>query len=112
MLDDAKAALLASRIKRTEEKDLGVGRVKAIFKIKSVGIIAGAGIESGMFQQGGKVKIIRNGQIVGRGVIRTLQKDKNKVSSVSEGSDCAFAVDGFTDWQQGDIVYHYTEIVV
>lgn len=112
LLDDAKAALVASRIKRIEEKELGVGRVKAIFKIKHLGTIAGAGIESGVFQQGGKVKIVRNGQLIGRGVIKTLQKDKNKVISVSEGSDCAFAVDGFTDWQQGDLVYHYTEITI
>ncbi len=112
LLDDIKAAVNASRIKKIEEKELGVGRVKAIFKIKSAGIIAGAAIESGVFQQGGKVKIIRNGQIIGRGVIKTLQKDKNKVTSVSEGSDCAFAVEGFTNWQQGDIVSHYTEITV
>ena len=55
---------------------------------------------------------VRNGQIVGRGVIKTLQRDKNKVNSVSEGNDCAFAVDGFSDWQQGDIVHHYTEITI
>ena len=112
LLDDLKLAIAASRIKKVEEKELGIGRVKAIFKIKSLGTIAGAGIESGVFQQGGKVKILRNGQLVGRGVIKTLQRDKNKVTSVSEGNDCAFAVDGFSDWRQGDVVYHYTEITV
>jgi len=112
LLDDARAALQESRIKKVQEKQLGVGRVKAVFRIKSVGVIAGAGIESGVFQQGGKVKIVRNGELIGRGVIRTLQKDKNKVSSVSEGSDCAFAVEGFTDWKEGDMVYHIVEVLV
>jgi translation initiation factor IF-2 len=112
LLDDAKEALVASRIKKMEEKEIGVGRVKAIFKIKSIGVIAGAAIESGMFQQGGKVKIVRNGKIIGRGVIKTLQRDKNKVSTVTEGNDCAFAVDNFSDWHEGDLVYCITEIMV
>ncbi|MBP9765256.1 translation initiation factor IF-2 [Candidatus Babeliales bacterium] len=112
LLDAAKESLVQSRIKKVEEKQLGVGRVKAVFRIKSVGIIAGAGIESGVFSQGGKVKVIRNGTVVGRGVIKTLQKDRNKTNTVSEGSDCAFAVDGFDEWQEGDMVYHITEVLV
>jgi translation initiation factor IF-2 len=112
LLDDVKAAVVASRIKKVEEKEIGVGRVKAIFKIKSVGIVAGAAIESGTFQQGSKVKIVRNGKVIGRGVIRTLQRDKNKVSTVTEGNDCAFAVDGFSEWQEGDLVHCFTEVMV
>lgn len=112
LLDDIQLALQQSRIKKIQEKQLGVGRVKAVFKIKSIGVIAGAAIESGVFQQGGKVKIIRNGEIIGRGTIKTLQKDRNKVSSVSEGSDCAFAVDSFSDWKEGDIVHHVIDVMV
>lgn len=112
LLEDAKATLLLSRIKKVQEKILGVGRVKAVFRIKTVGVIAGAGIESGVFQQGGKVKVFRSGEQVGQGVIRTLQKDRNKTSTVSEGSDCAFAVDGFVDWKDGDVVQHYIEILI
>jgi translation initiation factor IF-2 len=112
LLDDIKAVVVASRIKKIEEKETGVGRIKAIFKIKSAGIIAGAGIESGVFQQGSKVKVVRNGKIIGRGVIKTLQRDKNKVSTVAEGNDCAFAVEGFSDWQEGDLVYCITEVMV
>lgn len=112
MLDDIQEALKASRIKKIEEKEIGVGRVKAIFKVKSVGTVAGAGIESGIFQQGAKVKVVRNGKVVGRGTIKTLQKDKSKVSTISEGNDCAFAVDGFSDWQQGDLVYCIIETLI
>ncbi len=112
LLDDAKEAVVNSRVKRIEEKVLGVARVKAIFKIKTIGIVAGAGIESGVFLQGGKVKILRNKVVVGHGIIKTLQKDRSKVSSVSEGSDCAFSTDNFSDWKEGDVVQHITEVAV
>ena len=62
--------------------------------------------------QGGKVKILRGKEIIGRGVIKTLQKDRSKVNSVSEGSDCAFSIDGFSDWKEGDIVQHIVEVAV
>lgn len=112
LLEDAQAALLASRIKKVQEKILGVGKVKAVFRIKSVGVVAGAGIESGTFVQGGKVVVRRDNEIIGRGVIKTLQKERNKVSTISEGNDCAFSVEGFSDWKEGDVVQHITEILV
>ncbi|MFA5998457.1 MAG: translation initiation factor IF-2 [Candidatus Babeliales bacterium] len=111
LIDDAKEAVLKSHIRKIEEKLLGIARVKAIFKIKSVGTVAGAAVESGQLLQGGKVKIYRDKEVVGRGVIRTLQKDRNKVLSVSEGSDCAFAVEGFSSWKNGDVVQHIMEII-
>ncbi|MBP6892262.1 translation initiation factor IF-2 [Candidatus Babeliales bacterium] len=112
LLDDAKEAVINSRVKKIEEKQLGQARVKAIFRIKTIGIVAGAGVESGTLLQGGKVKILRGKEIIGRGVIKTLQKDRSKVNSVSEGSDCAFSIDGFSDWKEGDVVQHITEVAV
>lgn len=112
LLDDAKEAVTASRVKKIEEKQLGTAKVKAIFRIKTIGIVAGAGVESGTLLQGGKVKVLRGKEIVGKGVIKTLQKDRNKVNTVSEGSDCAFSVDGFSDWKEGDVVQHFVEVAV
>lgn len=112
LLDDAKEAVIKSRVKKIEEKVLGIARVKAIFRIKTIGVVAGAAVESGALQQGGKVKVLRNKEIIGRGMIRTLQKDRSKVNSVSEGSDCAFSLDGFSEWKEGDIVQHVIEVAV
>lgn len=112
LLDDAKDAVVKSRVKKIEEKILGVARVKAIFRIKTIGVVAGAAVESGVLQQGGMVKVLRNKEIIGRGVIKTLQKDRSKVSSVSEGSDCAFSLDGFSEWKEGDVVQHIITVAV
>lgn len=112
LLDNMHETLKESRIKKIEEKILGVARVKAIFKIKNIGIVAGAGVESGTLVQGGKVKILRNKQVLGYGIIRTLQKDRSKATSISEGNDCAFSVDSFSDWHEGDVVQYISETMV
>ena len=44
LLDDAKEAVINSRVKKIEEKQLGMARVKAIFRIKTIGVVAGAGV--------------------------------------------------------------------
>lgn len=94
-----------------EEKELGIARVKAIFKIKSIGVIAGAAVEKGTVQKGAKFRVIRAGNVVGTGVIKTLQRDRSTVSTVSAGHDCAFASDNFSGWKNGDEVHCYTETV-
>lgn len=112
LLEDAQEAVRNSRIKKIEEKITAMARVKAIFRIKTIGIVAGAGVEAGSLLQNAKVKILRNKEIIGKGIIKTLQKDRNKVSSVNEGSDCAFSVDGFSDWKEGDVVQQIVETLV
>jgi translation initiation factor IF-2 len=112
LLDDAQEMVKQSRVKKVEQKVVGVARVKAIFRIKTIGVVAGAGVESGSLLQHGKVKILRNKELIGQGIIKTLQKDRNKVSSVEQGSDCAFSVESFADWKEGDVVQHYVENLI
>lgn len=112
LLEDVEEFLEKNKVIQKEEKQLGVARVKAIFKIKTVGVIAGAAVESGSLQKGAMVKVLRDGSVVGKGVIKTLQKERTTVNSISEGNDCAFAVSDFSDWKIGDKVQCYTEVEV
>ncbi|MBP7854830.1 hypothetical protein KAZ82_02705, partial [Candidatus Babeliales bacterium] len=112
LLEDAQDAVVKSRVKKIEEKITAVARVKAIFRIKTIGVVAGAAVETGSLLQHAKVKILRNKEIIGQGIIKTLQKDRNKVSTVSEGSDCAFSIDGFSEWKEGDVVQQIVENLV
>ncbi|MBM18268.1 MAG: translation initiation factor IF-2, partial [Epsilonproteobacteria bacterium] len=112
LLEDVEEVLKKNIVKKVEEKELGKARVKAIFRVKSVGVIAGAAVEEGVLQKGAKLKVFRNGEQIGGGVIKTLQKERTSVSSISAGSDCAFALDGFSDWKIDDEVHCYIENLV
>lgn len=109
LLEDVEDTLERTKVKQVIETQIGMARVKAIFNIKSVGIVAGAAVESGSLQKGLKAKIYRNEELVGSGTIKTLQKERSAASSISAGNDCAFSVEGFSAWKIGDIVHCFTE---
>lgn len=111
LLEDIEEVLDKRTKGIVEEKQLGVARVKAIFKIKSIGTIAGAAVEQGVMQKNAKFRVYRAGVVVGTGVIKTLQKERNAANSVSAGHDCAFASDNFSGWKIGDEVHCYTETI-
>ena len=110
LLEDLEDLLEKNKVEKIEEKELGAARVKAIFNIKSIGTIAGAAVESGQLEKNAKVRVYRGGEVVGSGVIKTLQKEKTAVQSIAAGSDCAFSVDKFSDWKIGDTVHCFVEI--
>jgi translation initiation factor IF-2 len=89
---------------REYRTDLAEGYVKAIFNIKSIGIIAGVHIEKGKVEAGCRVEIMRGGEMVGSGKIKSLQVDRKSVAVVESGKDCAFQVVGFTAWKDKDKV--------
>lgn len=111
LLEDVEELLESNKEAVVVETQIGTARVKAIFNIKSVGIVAGAAVESGALQKGALVRVLRSGEVIGKGVIKTLQKERSAVSSISAGSDCAFSVDGFSKWAIGDEIYCYMETV-
>lgn len=111
LLEDVEQLLESSRKRIVEETQIGLARVKAIFKVKSIGTIAGAAVIEGSLQKGAKVRVYRGGVVVGGGVIKTLQKERNMVTSVSENHDCAFALDNFSGWKIGDEIRCYTETI-
>ena len=104
LLEDVEQLLEKYKVKKVVEKQVGTARIKAIFNIKSIGVIAGASVESGSLHKGATVKVYRDGTYVGGGVIKTLQKERTTISTIAAGNDCAFVVDGFSDWSIGDDV--------
>jgi len=109
LLEDVQELLDKQKVQKVEEKQVGQARVKAVFKIKAVGVIAGAAVEQGALQKDAKVKVYRDGTLLGGGVIKTLQKERITVTSIVAGNDCAFIVEGFSDWKLGDEVHCFVE---
>jgi translation initiation factor IF-2 len=91
-------------------KKIGEALVLKIFDIKKLGIVAGARIVDGSCSKTSSVKIYRSGHLVGKGTISSLQRDKNAVKEVRKGFECAFMVNGFSEWQVDDRVECYDEV--
>lgn len=107
---------LEERVKQEEVivpefKKTGEAIILKVFDIKGVGIIAGAQVKDGILVRKGKVFISRNNKKIGEGIIESLQREKKTMKEVSAGFECAFMVEGFTDWQVGDRVECFVEQV-
>ncbi|MCD6231052.1 translation initiation factor IF-2 [Candidatus Aerophobetes bacterium] len=90
-----------------EEVLVGKARVREIFKIPQVGIIAGAYVEEGRIVKGNRVKIIREEKIIGEGSIGSLKHFQKDVKEVISGLECGIKIKGFTEIKKEDIIEAY-----
>jgi translation initiation factor IF-2 len=103
---------LAAREKviKTVLTKIGQATVLKVFNIKKLGVIAGCIVNDGRFSAKGVIVILRARKEVARGKIKSLQRDKKSVKEVHTGFECAFIVEGFENWQEGDIAECYIDI--
>ncbi len=110
MLDDLHVVAEQGRPVKKVLRKIGEASILKVFDIKNLGVIAGAQVRSGRFSKDGKVVIYRGKNKVGEGAIKSLQRDRKSVKEVHTGFECAFMVEGFTEWQIDDRVECYLEM--
>ncbi len=89
---------------------IGEAVVLRVFDIKKIGVIAGAIMRDGRFTRDGYVVIWRGKTKVGEGKISSLQRDKKSVKEVFSGFECAFMVNGFSEWAEDDRVECFIDV--
>lgn len=112
LLEELEVRLKKDKKQAMELAKIGEALVLKVFDIKKLGVIAGCQVREGRFSAAGEVVIKRGRKEVGKGKIKSLQRDKKVVKEVHTGFECAFLVEGFDEWQVDDIVECYLEIAV
>ena len=110
MLEDLHTVAEQGRPVKKVLRKIGEATVLKVFDIKNLGVIAGAQVKSGRFSKDGKVIVFRGKFKVGEGMIKSLQRDRKSVKEVHTGFECAFMIEGFTEWQPEDRVECYLEM--
>lgn len=105
-LQELSVSMAPVKMVRTK---VGEAIVRKVFDIKNLGVIAGAYLKQGIFSRDGMVVAWRGSKKIGEGKITSLQRDKNAVKEVHAGYECAFMVEGITDWQIDDRVECFLE---
>ena len=90
-----------------EEQVTGHAEIRHIFKISSVGNIAGSYVLDGVITNKGKVRLIRNGEVIAQTEIATLQQQKDEVKSMKAGYECGIRLKNFNDIKLNDIIECY-----
>lgn len=77
--------------------------VKDIFKVKG-GKIAGVGVTDGKVNRNAQIRVLRNGDVIHESNIKSLRHFKDTVKELASGTEGGIGVDGFDDFQVGDIL--------
>ena len=107
-INDVRAALSGLLAPEIREVALGKAQVRQLFPISKLGTILGSYVTEGKIQRGAKVRVKRDGTLVGEGTLSSLKRFKDDVREVLQGLECGIAVDGVSGVQVGDVIEAYT----
>ncbi len=106
-VEDVKKALEGMLEPEKVEEVLGQAEVRATFKIKKVGVVAGCYVLDGKLVRGAKARLIREGVVIYDGEIEGLKRFKEDVKEVPKGFECGVKLKDFNDIKVGDIIECY-----
>ena len=106
-IDDVKALLVELLDKIAIETDRGKFQVKALFKSSHYGKYLGGVVIDGVINRNHHIRVIRNGEIIGKSPISSLKRVKEDVREVQKGLECGIVLSNFNTMQEGDIFESY-----
>ena len=101
---DAMKGMLAPKIREVEQGRL---EVRQVYKISSVGLVAGSYVLEGKITRTSKIRVVRDGIVVAEDEIASLRRFKDDVKEVAQGYECGVTLEKFSDIKEGDIFEAY-----
>jgi translation initiation factor IF-2 len=106
-IEDVKNALRGMLKPVQKEVVLGSAEVRATFKIKGVGTVAGCYVLDGKIVRNANARLIRDGVVIYTGKIEGLKRFKEDVQEVARGFECGVKLKDYNDVKVGDVIECY-----
>ncbi|MCD8535304.1 MAG: translation initiation factor IF-2 [Verrucomicrobia bacterium] len=103
LLDEVKDALTGLLEPELKEVTTGTAEVRQVFAMSKGGTVAGCYVRDGKLTKG-KVRVLRNSEMIHQGVINTLRRFQDEVNEVRNGMECGLRISDFNDYKEGDIL--------
>ena len=111
VIDHVKKKMSGLLTPDIKEEILGSAEVLEIFKVSSVGKVAGSKVVEGEILSRSNVRIIRDGAIIFTGKIASIFREKNQTKQVSAGQECGISLKDYTDFQKKDIIEVFSSTI-
>ncbi|KAL5977425.1 hypothetical protein ACLOJK_021771 [Asimina triloba] len=109
LIDEMRNAMEGLLDPVEEKTPIGSAEVRAVFTSGSRKV-AGCMVMEGKVVKDCDVQIIRKGKTVYSGTIDSLRQVKEAVKEVDAGLECGIGVDGFMDWEEGDLIEAFNTV--
>ena len=86
----------------------GAAEVRKVFGLSKGSPVAGCMVSSGRISRG-KVRVRRQKEVIYEGLTQSLRRFQDEVNEVRAGMECGIRVDGFGEFEEGDIIECYVE---
>jgi translation initiation factor IF-2 len=104
-IGSAMKGLLAPKVR---EVVYGRAEVRQVYKISSVGTIAGCYVLDGKVVRNSDIRVVRDGIVVTEDKIASLKRFKDDAKEVMQGFECGIGLEKFNDIKAGDIYESFT----
>ncbi len=112
VVDDITSAIKGLMTVKYDEQVIGHAEVRAIFKLSSVGLVAGSYVTDGKIQRNAGARLIRNGEIIETTEISALKIQKDDKSEVSYGYECGIKLRDVKEIKEGDIIEAFIKVKI
>lgn len=109
LLDKVKEELEKLLSTEVIATDVGIFKAMAIFRTEKNSMIVGGRVESGKLLKGCKVRVRRDGEIIGVGKLPKLQSGKQDMKEIPQGNECGLQYEGKVKIEEGDVLEAFTE---
>lgn len=106
-IDDIKSAMIGMLEPTYKEVVTGKIEVRQIYKISSIGTIAGCYVLEGKISRNSSVRVIRDGIVMFESTLASLKRFKDDAKEVATGYECGLSIDKFNDLKEKDIIEAY-----
>ena len=106
-IEEIETAMKGMLAPKYREADTARVEVRQVYKISSVGTVAGAYIQSGKLGRNDLIRVVRDGIIIADDKMSSLKRFKDDVKEVSEGFECGITLEKFADFKEGDVFEAY-----
>jgi len=101
---------MASRLElKLVRTDLGKVKTLVIFRTEKNRQIIGGKVIEGEVKKGALIEIFREEELIGKGKLVNLQKNKKDIARLPKGEECGILYEGNVKIDKGDILVIYTE---
>ena len=104
LLDFIKQEMLALLPVEYKEVVRGHAFVKQVFDLGKEGVVAGSIVNDGTIVADGKVRVTRRGKLLFTGPVATIRHFKETVKEVKQAQECGIMLEGFGDFEEGDVL--------
>jgi translation initiation factor IF-2 len=107
LIEDVEKAIKGMLEPEMVERTIGKAKVLATFTVSRFKVAAGCRVVDGEIRRNGKIRVIRNSNLIFDGEIGSLKRGKDDVREVREGFECGIALKQFHDFEEGDLLECY-----